>query len=387
MNYLEAFPKELREYYKNLFGKEEANKIMKKLREPVEHYYIRVNTLKISREKLIGELKKEGLKPLRSPYLPEGLYFVREGPNFSDDFEPKLPVVVANKYAAESVYQGAMLYAPGVLKADKNIKEGDEVQIRDPKGLLVGIGIARMDYKEMTEATRGLAVEVTLPKFKLPSLSELKAFEKGYFYPQGLPSMVTARVLEPKEDDVIIDMAAAPGGKTTHIAQLLENKGEIIAIDKSKNRLRKMEENIKRLGVKNVKLVQMDARKLPDLGIKADKILLDAPCTALGVRPKLWEERTLKHIEATARYQRAFIWAAIKSLRRGGVLVYSTCTLSYEENEGNVKFMIRKGMKLEEQSIFIGSPGIGMNKVQRFYPHKHLTQGFFIAKLRKVKDI
>ncbi|AEH25227.1 RsmB/NOP family class I SAM-dependent RNA methyltransferase [Pyrococcus yayanosii] len=383
--YLEAFPEELQRYYRGLFGAE-ADEIMRALREPVEHYYIRVNTLKISREKLMEELKREGLSPKRSPYLPEGLYFEREGPNFPDDYDPELPTVVVNKYAAESVYQGAMLYAPGVLKADKGIKEGDEVQIRDPRGLLVGIGIARMDYREMVMATRGLAVEVTLPKFKLPSLSELESFEKGYFYPQSLPSMITARILEPSEEDLIIDMAAAPGGKTSHIAQLLQNRGEIIAIDKSENRLKKMKDNLKRLGVKNVRLIHMDARNLPELGEKADKILLDAPCTALGVRPKLWETRTPKDIEATARYQRAFIWAAIKSLRKGGVLVYSTCTLSYEENEGNVKFMLKKGLKLEEQSIFIGAPGIGLDKVQRFYPNRHRTQGFFIAKLRKVRE-
>ncbi|WP_175059982.1 RsmB/NOP family class I SAM-dependent RNA methyltransferase [Thermococcus sp. 2319x1] len=381
--YKEAFPEELQRYYYNLFGSE-AEEIMKKLREPVEKYYIRVNTLKISRQKLMEELRKEGLKPKRSPYLEEGIYFEREGPNFSDDYEPKLPEVIANKFAAESVYQGAQLYAPGVLKADKEIKEGDEVQIRDPKGLLVGIGIARMSAKEMVVATRGIAVEVTLPKFKLPSLNELKAYEKGYFYAQSLPSMVVAHILEPQEEDLIIDMAAAPGGKTSHIAQLLENRGEIIAIDKSKNRLAKMEKELKRLGVKNVKLLQMDSRNLPDLGIKADKILLDAPCTALGVRPKLWEGKTPKEIEATARYQRHFINAAIKSLRRGGILVYSTCTLSYEENEGNVQYMLKKGLKLEEQKIFIGSPGLGIKEVQRFYPHKHLTQGFFIAKLRKV---
>ncbi|MCO6040453.1 RsmB/NOP family class I SAM-dependent RNA methyltransferase [Thermococcus alcaliphilus] len=381
--YREAFPEELQMYYYNLFGSE-AEEIMKKLREPVEKYYIRVNTLKISRQKLMEELRKEGLKPKRSPYLEEGIYFEREGPNFSDDYEPKLPKVVANKFAAESVYQGAQLYAPGVLKADKGIKEGDEVQIMDPKGLLVGIGIARMSAKEMVVATRGIAVEVTLPKFKLPSLNELKAYEKGYFYAQSLPSMVVAHILEPQEEDLIIDMAAAPGGKTSHIAQLLENRGEIIAIDKSKNRLAKMEKELKRLGVKNVKLVQMDSRNLPDLGIKADKILLDAPCTALGVRPKLWETRTPKDIEATARYQRHFINAAIKSLRKGGILVYSTCTLSYEENEGNVQYMLKKGLRLEEQKIFIGSPGLGIKEVQRFYPHKHLTQGFFIAKLRKV---
>ena len=381
--YEDAFPEELREYYRRLFGRE-AEEIMASLRTPVEKYYIRVNTLKTSREKLMRILKREGLKPKRSPYLKEGIYFEREGPNFPDDYEPGLKRVVANKFASESVYQGAMLYAPGVLKADRGIKPGDEVEIRDPRGLLVGIGTARMSGREMITATRGVAVEVTLPKFKLPSLSELESFKEGLFYAQSLPSMVTARVLEPSEEELIIDMAAAPGGKTSHIAQLLQNRGEIIAIDKSKNRLGKMEEELGRLGVKNVKLIRMDARKLPELGVQADKILLDAPCTALGIRPKLWETRTPKDIEATARYQRAFIWAAIKSLRRDGVLVYSTCTLSYEENEANVRYMLEKGLKLEEQSLFVGSHGIDLDDVQRFYPNRHLTQGFFIAKLRKV---
>ena len=381
--YEDAFPRELREYYRWLFGRE-AEEIMASLRTPVEKYYIRVNTLKTSRDKLMRILRREGLKPKRSPYLKEGIYFECEGPNFPDDYEPGLKRVVANKFASESVYQGAMLYAPGVLKADRGIKPGDEVEIRDPRDLLVGIGIARMGGREMITATHGVAVEVTIPKFKLPSLSELESFKEGLFYAQSLPSMVVAHVLEPSEEELIIDMAAAPGGKTSHIAQLLQNRGEIIAIDKSKNRLGKMEAELRRLGVKNVKLIRMDARKLPELGLQADKILLDAPCTALGIRPKLWESRTPKDIIATARYQRAFIWAAIKSLRRDGVLVYSTCTLSYEENEANIKYMLEKGLKLEEQSIFVGSHGIGMDDVQRFYPNRHLTQGFFIAKLRKV---
>ncbi|ASJ10643.1 Sun/NOL1/NOP nucleolar protein [Thermococcus sp. P6] len=383
MDYREAFPEKLRDYYRRLFG-DEAEEIMASLRTPVEKYYIRVNTLKTSRSKLMGILRKEGLRPKRSPYLKEGIYFEREGPNFPDDFEPELPVVRANKFASESVYQGAMLYAPGVLQADRKIKPGDEVEIRDPRGLLVGIGIARMSAKEMILSKRGLAVKVTLPKFRLPSLSELESFREGLFYAQSLPSMVVAHILEPGEGEVIVDMAAAPGGKTSHIAQLMENRGEIIAIDKSKNRLRKMEEELGRLGVKNVKPVLMDSRKLPELGIKADKILLDAPCTALGIRPKLWETRKPKDINATARYQRQFIDSAIKSLRKGGVLVYSTCTLSYEENEANVRYMLEKGLKLEEQSVFIGSGGIGMEGVQRFYPNRHLTQGFFIARLRRV---
>ncbi|WP_366516854.1 PUA domain-containing protein, partial [Thermococcus sp.] len=209
----EAFPAELREYYRELFGSE-AEEIMASLRTPVEKYYIRVNTLKTSRDKLMRILRREGLKPKRSPYLKEGIYFEREGPNFPDDYEPGLKVVRANKFASESVYQGANLYAPGVLQADKSIRPGDEVEIRDPRGLLVGIGVARMSAKEMVVSTRGLAVEVTLPKFRLPSLSELQSFKEGLFYAQSLPSMVVAHVLEPSEEELIIDMAAAPGGKT-----------------------------------------------------------------------------------------------------------------------------------------------------------------------------
>ncbi|WP_297416864.1 RsmB/NOP family class I SAM-dependent RNA methyltransferase [Thermococcus sp.] len=383
MSYQEAFPPELRRYYRKLFGRE-AEEIMASLRTPVEKYYLRVNTLKTSRSKLMSILRKEGLKPKRSPHLKKGIYFKRGGPNFPDEYNPDLPVAMANKFAAESIYQGANLYAPGVLQANRKIKPGDEVEIRDPKGLLVGVGIARMGAKEMMTSTRGLAVEVTLPKFKLPSLNELESFKEGLFYAQSLPSMVVAHVLEPSEEELIIDMAAAPGGKTSHIAQLMENMGEIVAMDKSKNRLRKTKEELDRLGVKNVKLIRMDARKLPELGIEADKILLDAPCTALGIRPKLWEGRTPKDIEATARYQRAFIRAAVKSLRKDGVLVYSTCTLSLEENEANVRYIIEKGLKLEEQSHFIGSQGMGLDDVQRFYPNRHLTQGFFIAKFRKV---
>jgi NOL1/NOP2/sun family putative RNA methylase len=383
MGYKEAFPAELREYYRRLFG-DEAEEIMSSLRTPVEKYYIRVNTLKTSRSKLMSILRKEGLKPKRSPHLKEGIYFEREGPNFDDDYEPGLKRVTANKFASESVYQGANLYAPGVLQVDKRIKPGDEVEIRDPRGLLVGMGIARMGGKEMLEKKRGIAVEVTLPKFRLPSLNELESFKEGLFYAQSLPSMVVAHVLEPSEEELIVDMAAAPGGKTSHIVQLMQNRGEIIAMDKSRNRPKKMEGELERLGVKNVKLIHMDSRKLPELGVEVDKILLDAPCTALGIRPKLWESRTPKEIEATARYQRHFINAAIKSLRKGGILVYSTCTLSYEENEANVRYMLGKGLKLEEQSVFIGSPGIDIDDVQRFYPNRHLAQGFFIARLRKV---
>ena len=381
--HLKAFPPELREYYRRLLG-DEADEVMASLRSPVEKYYIRVNTLKTSRSHLMNILKLEGLKPRRSPHLKEGVYFNRKGPNFPDDYEPGLPRVTANKFAAESVYQGANLYAPGILRAERGINPGDEVEIRDPEGLLVGIGVARMTSKQMMASKRGMAIETTLPKFKLPSLNELESFRRGLFYTQSLPSMVVAHTLQPDEGEVIVDMAAAPGGKTSHIAQLMENRGEIIAMDKSRNRLRKMEEELRRLGVKNVRLVRMDSRKLPGLGIKADKILLDAPCTALGIRPKLWEGRTPKDIVATARYQRHFINAAIKTLKIGGILVYSTCTISYEENEGNVRYMLEKGLKLEEQEIFIGSQGIGIEGVQRFYPNRHLTQGFFIAKLRKV---
>lgn len=383
MGYEEVFLVEFREYYRKFFGSE-VEEIMVLLRILVEKYYIRVNILKMSRSELMRWLRREGLKFKRSFYFEEGIYFEREGLNFDDDYDLGFKKVVVNKFVSESVYQGVMFYVLGVLKVDKGIKFGDEVEIRDLRGFLVGIGIVRMSGKEMIIVMRGLVVEVILLKFKFLSLSELESFKEGFFYVQSLFLMVVLRVLELSEEDFIIDMVVVFGGKILYIVQFMQNRGEIIVIDKFRNRLRKMEEEFKRFGVKNVRFIYMDVRKFFEFGIEVDKIFFDVFCIVFGIRFKFWEMWMLKDIEVIVRYQRVFIWVVIKFFWKGGMLVYFICIISYEENEVNVKYMFQKGLKFEEQSVFIVFYGIDMEGVQRFYLNRYLIQGFFIVKFRKV---
>jgi len=282
------------------------------------------------------------------------------------------------------------LYAPGVIKVDK-IKRGDEVLITDKYGFPVGFGIARMSGTEMLVKKRGIAVETTVSVYKVPSLREHTTYKKGYFYDQSLPAILTSRILDPSPGEKILDMCAAPGGKTTHIAQLMGNTGKVIAVDRSKPRLRQLEEHVHRLGLKNVEIVHADGRKLAETyTFKVDKLLIDPPCSALGHRPKLYETMSVKNILNLSTYQKQFFKTAVKLVKDEGTIVYSTCTLTLEENELNVKYACEVlGLKLADQKYIYGSPGEPCpsfdetKRLQRFYPDLHDTPGFFIAKFMK----
>ena len=366
-----------------------AENILNALRTPPRRFSIRVNLLKSRPENVVDFLERTGYRIELHEDLDEVIFLKIEGPFELPEVEK---AVVADKKAAESVLMGAHLFAPGVLQA-KGVKKGDEVAVVDEHGQVVGIGIAIMDGAKMVKVGRGVAVKITRSLFRVPSLRGSEIFEKGLVYPQSFPAIVTGRVLEPEPGDFVVDMCAAPGGKTSHIAQLMNNCGRILAVDRSEAKIRGLEENLARLGVKIVSTYVGDARELPIKfpSLKADKVLLDPPCSALGVRPKLYETRNVRDILALSAYQRSFLRAAVKILKKGGVLVYSTCTLSPEENELNVKYAIEElGLELEEQKYFYGCKGEKFisqyDLVQRFYPDLNDTPGFFIAKFRKTFD-
>ena len=250
-------------------------------------------------------------------------------------------VVVADKPGSENVMLGSHLYRPGVIRTDK-FAEGDSVTIVNPRGHIVGSGIAAGDSQELQARTKGLFVRVTHPFYRLPSLTDLQANRRGLFYSQSLPAILVAPILNPQPGETIIDYCAAPGGKTTHIAQLIENQGTIIAVDRSARRLKRLTAEVERLGISCVEAFEGRANHFvethPDL--QADRILVDPPCTALGVRPKLYDETTRARIHSTASYQRAILDSAVATLRAGGILVYSTCTLTIEENEHNIQYLL-----------------------------------------------
>lgn len=360
--------------------------IIASLKTPAKRYFLRVNTLKATPAEVVEELRSRGFEAYVHGVLPDAIYLPVRGPFSVRRLEK---IVVAKKEAAESVYQGAHLYAPGVLKAE-GVREGERVSIVSPRGHVVAEGIALMDGEEMVSRRHGLAVEVEVSTFKVPSVRELDVYKRGLVYDQSLPAIAAGHALNPRPGQLIVDMCAAPGGKATHVAQLMRGEGRVVAVDRSEGKVRKIEENAKRLGLSNVEVRVADSRYI-DLEMEdlagADAVILDPPCSALGVRPNLYYERDEEEFRALSDYQRQFLKAAAQLLRRGGLLLYSTCTLTLEENELNVLWAARElGLKPKELAPFLGSTGfteVGP-RVQRFEPDAHDTPGFFISILEKI---
>jgi len=225
------------------------------------------------------------------------------------------------------------------------------------------------------------------------SLNSLKAFQEGLFQVQDESSMLAGRALMPQPGARVLDACSAPGGKTTHLAELMENKGEILAVDIHPHKLALIKENCDRLGINNVKGLAVDAEKLPEqLHEWADFILVDAPCTGLGVlrrRPDARWRKEPSQLPAIVRLQAGILASAARCLKKGGVLVYSTCTITHEENLGQVKNFLSShpDFMLEDLTPFIpdslndqGTMNVGYTEI---LPHRHGMDGFFISRMRK----
>lgn len=205
-------------------------------------------------------------------------------------------------------------------------------------------------------------------------------FENGLFTIQQEASMKTVEVLNPGQNSNILDICAAPGTKTTYIAEYTENTGKILANDISFNKLDLISENINRLGLRNIELTNFDARLYKDeYKEKFDYILVDAPCSGLGVmarKPEIRYNRSLEDIRKLAELQREIITNAVKYLKVGGVLVYSTCTIGNIENKENFDYI----KKMENMEVI---PIDGKDCIE-FVSFKENTDGFFISKFKKI---
>jgi NOL1/NOP2/sun family putative RNA methylase len=210
--------------------------------------------------------------------------------------------------------------------------------------------------------------------------------------------MTVTRVLGPRPDETVLDLASAPGGKTTHIAQLMENRGLLISIELDRLRIGSLESNINRCGVTNCVVLRGDARRAAELGIQVDRVLLDAPCSGEGLLPIDPARKTSKmmaDIHYCATREQELLDAAVQTLAPGGKLVYSTCSVAPEEGEYVIDSILTRHPEISVSPIDItfGTPaydapyGIEMHKSislgRRLLPHMHGTEGFFICLMNK----
>ena len=213
--------------------------------------------------------------------------------------------------------------------------------------------------------------------------ASLEWHSNGMYVIQDLASCFVSRALNPSPNEVIIDLAAAPGMKTAHIAMLMQNEGKILAVDNSPERVRRMKAKLKQLGVKIAEVRVGDGCKFE---YEADKALVDAPCSSTGnyaSQPNLKWTFDERKFRATLKVQRKMIENALKNANE---VVYATCSITFEENEGNLLEVGAKVLSLESPfgrgiREFKGLKFRDWDKVVRSFPHLHNTAGFFISKL------
>ncbi|KAK3902592.1 NOL1/NOP2/sun family-domain-containing protein [Staphylotrichum tortipilum] len=225
----------------------------------------------------------------------------------------------------------------------------------------------------------------------------------GHYILQAASSFLPVMALCPQENERCLDMAAAPGGKTTHMAALMKNTGVIFANDPSKTRAKGLIGNIHRLGARNVIVCNYDAREFPRVMGGFDRVLLDAPCTGTGViakDPAVKTNRDEKDFQQLPHIQKQLLLAAIDSVnhasKTGGYVVYSTCSVAVEENEQVVAYALsrRPNVRLVETGLPFGKEGFtsymgkafhpSLKLTRRYYPHLYNVDGFFVAKFQKV---
>lgn len=226
--------------------------------------------------------------------------------------------------------------------------------------------------------------------------------QTGLYYVQELSSMMSPLALQATKEDYVLDLCAAPGSKTTQMSMMMENSGLIIANDVKIDRIRALVTNLERQGCMNVVTTRMDGvqfcNRLKQRNLSFNKILLDAPCSGQGVirsDPDVWNMFNENMIKGISLMQKKLLASCLSILKPQGILVYSTCTFSPEENEDVIQFALdnfpveleefdlplktREGLKTWKNKIFSQD----VKKCKRIYPQDNDTEGFFVAKLRK----
>lgn len=264
-----------------------------------------------------------------------------------------------------------------------------------PPQLYLRVNPLKTTREEVQKSFLEAGIEVkalpNLPQgLKLPSAGKIEAlpgYQEGWWTVQDASAQWVSHLLNPQPGEVIVDACAAPGGKTTHIAELMGDRGQIWACDRTASRLKKVGQNCQRLQLQSVETVLGDSRDLTQFRDSCDRVLLDVPCSGLGTlhrRADLRWRQTPEAITELAQLQQGLLTAAAPWLKPGGVLVYATCTVSYPENEGVIQPFLdsHPDWTVEPPPQDWNLPISELGGV-RLYPHRHESDGFFMVKLRR----
>lgn len=220
-------------------------------------------------------------------------------------------------------------------------------------------------------------------------LVRTSSFKDGLFYIQDKASCFASECVRPEPGTVVLDVCAAPGAKTTYLAQLMQNRGVIYSIDYSRRRMNVWRREVSRMGVEIAEPIIADACNSLPVNLEADVVVLDPPCTSTGTFAKLPSAKwrlTPSSIYRMAELQWSMLNKAAEKVRPNGILFYSTCSITVEENEMLIERFLKwhPDFRLVEVSSSIGAPGLrGMDKCRRLFPHIHECNGFFMAKMMK----
>ncbi|MCC6034545.1 MAG: RNA methyltransferase [Desulfurococcaceae archaeon] len=364
-----------------------TERIIKRLYTPPRRLYVRVNTLRATRNEILELFKREGIVAYPDEYVEDAVYFEVKGP-----FNVECPAsgrIIVDSRTAVSLMLGADLYRPGVLQSDY-FRKGDLLLAITREGALAACVKTAVSYSDMLNMTRGLVgINVSSP-YKAPKITETYVYARGLIYSQSLPSIITSHILNPRAGELIVDMNAAPGGKTSHIVQLSRGRARVLAIDRSISKILELRSTLSRLQLDvNVMAIPWDSRYLHlDLNLhgKVSKVLIDPPCSNLGVRP-LVESKKWSVVVNLSEYQKQFLKAAKELLKPGGLLVYSTCTITFKENEENIVYAIEElGFSSSELEVNVPYAERVCYKdmvAYRYSPLLNDMPGYFIAILVK----
>ena len=286
-----------------------------------------------------------------------------------------LKEMLVNQYGQETTKKIIKGYVKKVVTIRVNTIKANKQEIID-KLKNVQIEFDEIEYNNNALIIRNKNEE---------DLRKLDMYENGEIYMQSLSSMLPPIVLEPKEKENILDMTAAPGGKTTQMSAMTDNKSYITACEKNKIRAERLKYNLQKQGAKMVNVMQEDARKLSDY-FSFDKILLDAPCSGSGTENVLNAKFTEELIERSVKTQEELLKKALKILKPGGEMVYSTCSILKQENEELLKKFLKKS-KIEIMPINLTDEipmlPTTLEGTVCVCPTE-IYEGFFVAKIKKL---